>query len=386
MSEPPAVLFVSTDYPPRPGGAERHTQRLAETLWLHGHRVRVLTRSARGVPGDAGQAPVWRFPVPPAPPWRDVAFALWVAAELAILRPRYQIVQWVMTGWQVLVGMPVAAALGMKNILMLAGCGQARLLLEHPRGRMLLDILRRHADRIVVLNPAMRQELLDLDFPVERLVTLPCGADPRIFHPCATAERAALRARWQLAEDAPVIVFTGRFVDVKRVPDLIDAFARLAARHPRAMLVLAGDGPLREELAGRVGVAGLTGRVLFPGMLLPAQVAEVLRLGDVYVLPSASEGIPCSLVEAIASGLPSVVSDIPGTAMLVRQGIAGWRVPVGDVPSLAAAIENLLGDPGARRRMGAAARALFLESYTVDHVRQGYERVYCELVGTEIPA
>src|ERR1035438_6549514 len=164
MSEPPAVLFVSTDYPPRPGGAERHTQRLAETLWLHGHRVRVLTRAARG-----------------APPWRDVAFALWVAAELAILRPRYQIVQWVMTGWQVLVGMPVAAALGMKNILMLAGCGQARLLLEHPRGRMLLDILRRHADRIVVLNPAMRQELLDLGFPVERLVTLPCGADPRMI-------------------------------------------------------------------------------------------------------------------------------------------------------------------------------------------------------------
>jgi glycosyltransferase involved in cell wall biosynthesis len=384
MPEPPAILFVSTLYPPQPGGAERHTQRLAEALWRHGHRARVLTTPARGVPGDAGLAPVWRLPVPPSPPWRDVGFALWVTAQLVILRPRYQIVQWVMTGLHVLIGMPVAAALGMKNILMLAGCGEGRRLLERPRGRKLLGILHRHADRIVILNPAMQQELLDLQFPAERLVTLPCGADPEIFHPSGAAEWAALRARWELAEDGPVIVFTGRFVEAKRLPDLIDAFARLTPRHPRAVLVLAGDGPLGAELAARASAAGLARRVRFPGMLPPAQVAEVLRLADVYVLPSATEGIPCSLVEAIASGLPAVVSDIPGTGMLVRQGVTGLRVTAGDVPSLAAAIENLLGDPGARERMGRAGRALFLENYTVDRVREGYERVYTELVGAEM--
>jgi len=344
----------------------------------------VLTTPA-AVPGDAGAAPVWRLPVPRSAPWDDVGFALWVAAQLVILRPRYPLVQWVMTGLQVLVGMPLAAALGMKNILMLPGCGQARRLLERPRGRKLLEILHRHADRIVVLNPAMREELLDLGFPAEQLVMLPCGADPAVFRPGDAAERAVLRSRWKLAEDGLVIVFTGRFVDVKRLPDLIDAFAQLRPRHPQATLVLAGDGPLREGLAARVMVAGLTSHVRFVGMLPPAQVAEVLRLADVYVLPSASEGIPCSLVEAVASGLPSVVSDIPGTGMLVQEGVTGLRVPVADVPSLAAAIESLIRDLGARERMGRAARALFLEHYTIDCVRQGYERVYWELIRPDMP-
>src|ERR1039458_3476343 len=71
---------------------------------------------------------------------------------------------------------------------------------------------------------------------------------------------------------------------------------------------------------------------MFEGYRVQHNLARGPAKGGIYVLPSASEGIPCSLVEAIASGLPSVVSDIPGTAMLVRQGIAGWRVPVGDVP------------------------------------------------------
>jgi glycosyltransferase involved in cell wall biosynthesis len=315
-----------------------------------------------------------------------VGFALWVAAQLVILRPRYRIVHWVLTGLQVGVGMPVAAALGMKNVLKLGGCGELRVLLDSPRGRKTLDVLHRHADRIVVLNPAMTQEVLSLGFPAERLVTLPCGADPEMFRPPDAAERVAMRARWKLAEDGTAIVFTGRFVDEKRLPDLIDAFAQLRPRHPRATLVLAGDGPRRKELAARVMAAGLTAHVRFLGMLPPEQVAEVLRLADVYVLPSASEGIPCSLVEAAASGLPSVVTDIPGTGMLVWQDVTGLRVPVGDVPALAAAIEVLMGDPDARVRMGRAARARFLERFTIDCVRQGFEKVYRELTGPDVRA
>jgi glycosyltransferase involved in cell wall biosynthesis len=86
-------------------------------------------------------------------------------------------------------------------------------------------------------------------------------------------------------------------------------------------------------------------------------------------------------VEAIGAGLPSVVTDIPGTEMLGKDGVAGLRVPVQDVPSLAGAIDRLLGDPEARARMGRTARALFLERYTIDRIREGYEKVYAELVG-----
>ena len=253
-------------------------------------------------------------------------------------------------------------------------------MLDHPRGRKLLAILRRHADRIVVLNPAMRDELIALDFPRERLVTLPCGADPEIFRPSTAMERSRLRARWQLAEHEAVIAFTGRFVEEKRLPDLIDAFALLSQHYPEATLVLAGDGALRDKLVMRAAAAGLSSRVRFTGMLPPERVAEVLALADIYVLPSESEGLPCSLIEAVACGLPSVVSDIPGT-VLIQAGVTGFRIPVGDVESLAAALEALLRDPPLRDRMGRAARALFLEHYTIDRIRDGYERVYQELIG-----
>ena len=374
-----SVLFVADTYPPGPGGAERHTQRLAETLWRSGRRVRALTTSAGCPQGDSGAAPVSRLPVPSRPPSRDLAFALLVAGALPFLRPRYSVVQWVMTGLQVLVGMPVAARLGMKNVLMLAGCGEAKRLTDSSRGRMLLQVLHRHADRIIVLNPEMESELLGMGFPAARIVTLPCGADPDLFRPAREDERRTLRDRWDMPAKAAVITFTGRFVEEKCLPDLIGAFAVLASRDPQATLVLVGDGPLRKEIASQVEAAGLTPRVRFTGMMPPAQVAEVLRLSDVYALLSRTEGIPCSLVEAVASGLPCVVSEISGTAMVIQHEVTGLRAPVGDVAQFSAAFESLLGDPARRERMGQAARALFLQRFTVDRVREGYERLYAGL-------
>jgi len=285
-----------------------------------------------------------------------------------------------MTGLQVLVGMPVAARLGMRNILMLAGCGEGKRLADSSRGRMLLHTLHRHVDRIVVLNPEMESELLGLGFRAAQIVTLPCGADPDLFRPPQEGERSTLRARWNIPKEAAVITFTGRFVEEKRLPDLIEAFARLASRQPRATLVLVGDGPLRAEIARKVEASGLTPRVRFTGMLPPEQVAEVLRLSDVYALLSRTEGIPCSLVEAAASGLPSVVSEIPGTGVVIQDEVTGVRVPVGDVARFDAVFETLLADGARRERMGRAARAMFLQRFTIDRVSEGYARLYAELV------
>src|ERR1035437_7569074 len=126
MSEAARVLFVVANYPPRPGGAERHTQRLCRSLRARGNRVRVLT--IRYLESQPGPEPVWYFPTPSATGPRDLCFALWVLAALVVLRPRYRQVHWVMTGLQVVVGLPVAAALGMKNVVMLSGCGEGERL------------------------------------------------------------------------------------------------------------------------------------------------------------------------------------------------------------------------------------------------------------------
>src|SRR6266704_621661 len=143
MTDSVSILFVSSHYPPCPGGAERHTQQLSQSLFRCGNRARVLTIRDPGIAlgNETGQAPVWRFPTPKEAPWRDLAFALWVLAALVLLRPRYQVGQGVMTGLQALIGIPVAASLGMKNVVMLAGCGEAGRLRHSVRGRWMLTLM-----------------------------------------------------------------------------------------------------------------------------------------------------------------------------------------------------------------------------------------------------
>jgi glycosyltransferase involved in cell wall biosynthesis len=377
MPEAARVIFVVANYPPRPGGAERHTQRLCCTLQARGNRVRVLTIRYRE--SRPGRAPVWYFPTPSGTHLRDLCFAIWVVGALMVLRPRYRQVQWVMTGLQVLVGLPFAAALGMKNVVMLAGCGEGERLRHSTRGRWMLVILRRFADRIIVLNSAMEEEFRSLGFERERLVLLGCEADPDIFRPVTADERRLLRSRWNIETDAAVVVFCGRLVPGKGLFTLIEAFSLVHRQWPEAVLIVAGDGALAAELHSKVETSGLGGRVIFEGQLPESNIGEILRLSDVFVLPSQSEGIPAALVESTAAGLPSVVSDIPGTEIIVDQ-IHGLRTPADNAASLAASLARLISDQALRLRMGTAARHMFLSGYTPEKVAEGHERLYRELL------
>ena len=101
------------------------------------------------------------------------------------------------------------------------------------------------------------------------------------------------------------------------------------------------------------------------------------------MLPSQSEGIPAALVEATAVGLPSVVSDIPGTEIIVDH-IHGIRTPADNAASLAASLAELLLDHVSRQRMGSAARNMFLSAYTLERVAGDHEQLYWELLHTSL--
>src|SRR6202030_859809 len=296
--DPVSILFVASHYPPCSGGAERHTQQLSQSLFHRGNRARVLTIRYPGIAiaNEAGQAPVWRFPTPVRAPWCDLAFSLWVLAALVLLRPRYRVAQWVMTGLQALMGIPMAAALGMKNVVVLAGCVEAERLRGSVRGRWMLTLMQRNVERIVVQNSAMETELLSLGFGRDRLVCLPCGVDPDLFRPARPGDCARLRALWNVPQASLLVVYTGRLVHGKGLPELIEAFAVLHSHLPGTMLILVGDGPLAASLQMQIREAGLGSAVRFTGQVPPSGVSEILRLADVFVLPSESEGSPCALV------------------------------------------------------------------------------------------
>ena len=371
------ILFVIANYPPRPGGAERHTERLCATLHAKRHRVRILTirypESSRTI--QPQQAPICYFPTPSAERWRDLCFALWVAASLPFLRLRYDQVQWIMPGLQVLVGLPISAALGMKNSLYFAGSGEAERLQYSQRGRWLLWLAKRLVDRVIVLNSAMMKEVQELGFDRARLIRLSCEADPQRFRPPRNEERELARMHWGIPQDRKVIVFVGRLVQGKGLPALLEAFTSLRILEPKTSLLIVGDGPLLNDLRARAAAHGLGNSVIFTGQLADDAVAEALRCSDIFTLPSRAEGIPVALLEAMATGLPSVVSDIAGTEIVVH-GVHGLRVVLENGACLADALNRLIADRDLRIHMGGAALEAYRSTFTPDRVAQSYEVMY----------
>ncbi|MCW5978016.1 MAG: glycosyltransferase family 4 protein [Bryobacteraceae bacterium] len=381
---PVSVILISYFFPPVVGGAEIHGQRLAGALLAHGHSVRVLCSGGDPMPAaerwiDARGTPVRAFGSRWPSSWRGRVFALNVAWTLLKDRRTYDIAHFLLGGLQVLIGLPLARFLGKGTVTMFGGSGDLRELEATAVGRLELRVLRRFSSRVIALNPAMVREFTELGVSPDRIVTLPCEVDPADFRPCDAEERRRLRRELGLAADAGVVVFTGRFVPSKRLSLLVAGFARLAPRRPSAKLILVGDGPARPEVVERIREAGLESRVVLAGMAGTERVRQWLQASDVFALVSSEEGIPCSLIEAMAVGLPSLVTDIPAMSQLIEHGVNGIRVPVDDEQAVARELNRLLEDPAWRAKLGAAGRESVREEYSIEHVARRYEMLYRQL-------
>jgi glycosyltransferase involved in cell wall biosynthesis len=139
-------------------------------------------------------------------------------------------------------------------------------------------------------------------------------------------------------------------------------------------LVIAGDGDLREELAARTAQLGLSEQIEFRGDI--NDVPTLLRDADIYVQPSFQEGMPNSVLEAMAAGLPIVATHVSGNVDLVTDGDNGLLVPPGDAAALAAAIGRLLEDPALAQRMGQRSRLRVEREFGLPSVVARLEMAY----------
>jgi glycosyltransferase involved in cell wall biosynthesis len=218
--------------------------------------------------------------------------------------------------------------------------------------RRLWQVLSARVDVVAAVSDDVAAECRQvLAVDAARLVVVPNGRDPAVFHPAAAGE----------ARPVPVVAFVGRLVPAKR-PDRFVALVS-ALRHRGLVLdaVMVGDGPLRGALEAPAAAAGIA-------MAGPTDdVAGALRAADMLVLPSlaAGEGMPGVLIEAGLSGLAVVATAVPGTSTVVEAGRTGEVVPVDDFEALVSAAANLVVDAARRRAMGEAARARCVERFTM---------------------
>lgn len=169
-----------------------------------------------------------------------------------------------------------------------------------------------------------------------------------------------------------VVVWLGLLVHVKRVELLLEAVSRVGGLR----LVVAGDGPLRARVERAVDRLRLTGRVDLLGAV--RDVPGLFARAELFVLSSAAENCPLSLLQAMACGLPVVATSVGGVPEVVRDGVDGLLVPADDVEALAEALRRLVADPDRRRRMGLAARVRIEDGYTIETCVDGLERIYAQ--------
>jgi len=192
--------------------------------------------------------------------------------------------------------------------------------------------------------------------------------EPPIIDPCA------IRASFGFEAAAPLVLFAGRLAEQKRVGDLLKALDLLQHVQPDLRTLIAGDGPLRDQLEESAQAYHLNGRVRFLGHR--DDLPRLLAAADLIVLPSAYEGLPNVVLEAMRFRKPVVATAAPGTTEAVVDGQTGLLIPVGNVTLLARAIRDIVRDPVLARRLGEAGRARVEAHFRADTMVAQFAELY----------
>lgn len=387
--KPIRCVLLMLRFPPEFAGGGLQASRLMAELASRGVEPTVLT----ALPERAGGAEasrrekayggdVVRFALPGRGLVRDLVLgvraALWLVAH-----PRWDLLH--VSGWSWF-GLPpllIARLLGRPVVLKTTLLG-SRGAFDPSGGRLGARLLSayRWVDVIVTLSRALEDDVRAQPRLRARTTRIPNGVEVERFRPARDDERAIARTELALAPDAFVVVTCGMLNRRKNVASLVRAAGRTAVRPLLLVLVgPQGDEPgYRAELDAAIAALpeGVEARLL--GERSPDALARVLQAADVFVLASRAEGLPNSLLEAMATGLPCIATRIPGSEDVLAGG-GGRLVPLDDEAALAMALDELAPDPDERRRLGAEARAKVLERYAFDRIAARYLELYASLLG-----
>jgi len=359
MTPPPLRVLLVNDYPvEHGGGAEVHVGRLAEVLRAAGDAV--LVHSPDPHRGLARVLDLW-----------DPFHRRAVRRVIRDFRPDVVHVH----NFQRELS---ASVLGAADVPFVVTAHDYRLLRadEGPAGgrrglaRLLKDVkarlerarVRQTVDVVVSVSDALAEELRDARLPDVRRLDCFAADPPRVPGPPGRD-----------------VVYVGQLIPAKGVADLVEAFGRIAPRHPDVRLRIAGSGPQEAELRRRASRLGH--QVVFEGRLGDGEVRRLMEEAAVVAIPSTrtTEGAPIVAIEAMLAARPVVVTDSAPFRLLVDEGVHGLIVPLSDPGALADAIERILDDPAAGAAMGSAGFERASGRFTASAATDGFRALYGEL-------
>lgn len=385
--KPIRVLMLVRLFHPWVGGTERQALKLSQALAEKGVDVQIVTGWwFRGTPQRevVEGIPVFRnltlwemFGIKGLRKFGGYLYILTLLLYLWRRRAAYDVIHVHGLSYHTFAAVLAGRWFGRKTLTKLANSGTASDIFKMRVGQQLA--LSRYmlpaalgSDRFVALTGTIVEELINAGVPAAHIFELVNGVEH---------DRIVARSNYAL-HHPPRLIYVGRLHKQKGVDVLLRAFGQLVERDLAcdACLKIVGDGPLWDDLVSLAKDLDITHRVAFFGET--NCVLEQLYQADIFVLPSRAEGISNALLEAMACGMPVVVSDVPGNADVVQDGKNGLTFTTEDPDSLAQALSLLLEQSDLRQQLGRMARQTVEARYSLSFVADRYIAMYQELLST----
>lgn len=373
MNDTLHVAMIIQGYFPRIGGAERQLAALAPFLAAEGVAISVLTRRYAGFkPFEMiDNVPVHRLPIPGPVPTAALVFTAAAIPLLWRLKPNlvhahemFSPATTAIAAKQAL-GLPYAVTAHRSGPL-----GDVLRMQQRPFGKGRLERITKTADAFFTISHEIDQEFEQiLGIEAQRRHYVPNGVDPEKYHPVSAEAKTALRRELNLPTEGTITLYAGRLSEEKRVRYLVETWPTIRAKHPDASLLILGQGPEEASLKAKTSDG-----VIFGGAV--HNVPPYLQAADVFVLPSIAEGFSVAMLEAMASELAVVITDVGGARDAIDDGVHGLVIPPDDQPALEQALLAVLGDQASRQRMGQAARQRVQQEFALSVIAKQLRGLY----------
>jgi len=227
-------------------------------------------------------------------------------------------------------------------------------------------------NKIIVLDPLAKNHFSKIVGEEDKIEVIPNGI---IFDKFSNSSSGDFKQKYNI--EGRVVLFVGLLQQRKGVQHLLKAASQILKKVPDTVIVIVGKGEYRKHLVKLSNDLGIEDKVKFFGFLSDQELLEVYSMVDILVLPSAFEGLPTVILEAMASGKPVVATNVGGIPSVVKDGITGFLVEYGNIEQLAEAIKTILTDENLARNMGKKGREI-ASNYDWSIISKKVERLYIQ--------
>ena len=376
MKKPIKIAMLIQAYHPRVGGAEKQLAYIAPRLQSGGFEVHVITRRFAGLkPFEmVDGVPVHRLPIAGSKP---AAAASYIFAALNLIRRLSPDVLHAHDLLSTSTTAIVASSLLGSKVVSTAHrggtLGDVYILSHRFLGPQRMNLVSRRVDKFITISREIDAELGLNGVDSSKRVNIPNGVDVDRFVPLLDNQREALRQTLDLKAASPIVIYAGRLVPEKRVEHLVSIWPSIRAVFPHAVLLVLGTGEMEPFLR-----ANASEGVRFEGSI--EDVTPYLQIADLFVLPSVAEGLPVSILEALATKVPVVATQVGGVPDIIEHGYNGWLVPPDNPSALRDALLLLLRQPLLLSKLAENGREYVLHNHGLSEIAHRLGQVYNNLV------